>query len=85
MRSVPGAMTRTSRRTGGLLLVDAAPATIGAAPPDPPPPKSNRLPPVSNLVVQSALCTITDPASTGAVTRPVSDKSASTSDRTPSG
>ena len=50
-----------------------------------PPPKSNRLPPVSNFVVQTAFCTVTIPDSTGAVTRPVSDRSASTSERTPSG
>src|SRR5438132_630684 len=81
MRSVPGATTRTSRRTGRVS--GATPEATGV----PPPPllKSNRLPLVSNLVVHTAFCTLTVPDSTGAVMRPVSARSASTSDRTPSG
>ena len=71
----PGAMTRTSRRTGRTLLARRrARRDDRRAAAEPPPPKSNRFPLVSNLVVQTAFCTVTVPASTGAVTRPVSDK-----------
>ena len=79
MRSVDGAMSRTSNRSGNEL--GAAPVPTGVARPT----NSRKLPEASTRRDHTELFTVTVPPSTGASNAPRSDRSASMTERKPSG